>query len=179
MKTPTGKHLRSSNHDRRAGRLEFGIIYRVFNHIRNSWRCIDYIYWAYSEKNQRKLQITDSPDSCFMASTHLVKPRITSFTSTLPPRSLFSPPYHPLRTIATGIQQRPALLSIDRTRRFHAGARRPQLSPPTKKILMSASFFSFLGSLFSSSASAEDNMTYPDQRTDEEWRAVLSPGMLI
>jgi peptide-methionine (R)-S-oxide reductase len=42
---------------------------------------------------------------------------------------------------------------------------------------MSASFFSVLGSLFSSSASAENKMTYPDQRTDEEWRAVLSPGM--
>lgn len=114
-----------------------------------------------------------------MASTHLVKPRITTtFTSTLPHRNLFITPHHPLPTIASGIQQRqhPAL-SIDRTRQFHAGARRPHLSPPTKKVLMSASFFSFLGSLFSSSTSAENNMTYPDQRTDEEWRAVLSPGI--
>ncbi|EEA28250.1 hypothetical protein EYB25_000809 [Talaromyces marneffei] len=110
-----------------------------------------------------------------MASTNLVKPRITTFTSsTLPPRSLFITPYHPTRTITTGIQLHSALL-INRIRRFHAGARRPHLSPPTKKVLMSASFFSFLGSLFSSSASAENNMTYPDQRTDEEWRAVLSP----
>lgn len=132
-------------------------------------------------ESARNLQITDSPDSCFMASTHFVKPRITTpFTSTLPPRNLFNTPYHPLRTIVTGLQQQQQqhfALSIDRTRRFHAGARRPQLPPPIKKVLMSASFFSFLGSLFSSSASAEENMTYPDQRTDEEWRAVLSPGM--
>jgi peptide-methionine (R)-S-oxide reductase len=38
---------------------------------------------------------------------------------------------------------------------------------------------SFLGSLFGSSARAEESnnakMSYPDQRGDEEWRAVLSP----
>ncbi|KAB8073886.1 Mss4-like protein [Aspergillus leporis] len=36
----------------------------------------------------------------------------------------------------------------------------------------------FLGSLFSSSAKSENqenNMSYPDQRNNEEWRAILSP----
>jgi hypothetical protein len=35
---------------------------------------------------------------------------------------------------------------------------------------------SFLGSLFGSSSSKPSNMTYPDQRTDDEWRAVLNKG---
>lgn len=51
--------------------------------------------------------------------------------------------------------------------------------PTTATVLKSASFISFLGSLFSSSVRAEDdNMSYPDKRTEDEWRAVLSPGML-
>ncbi|KAI1805360.1 SelR-domain-containing protein [Daldinia bambusicola] len=32
----------------------------------------------------------------------------------------------------------------------------------------------FLGSLFGSSSSSTNNMSYPDQRTPDEWRAVLS-----
>jgi peptide-methionine (R)-S-oxide reductase len=34
----------------------------------------------------------------------------------------------------------------------------------------------FFGSLFSSSSSS-NNMSYPDQRSDQEWRAVLNKGM--
>ncbi|BCR92665.1 peptide-methionine (R)-S-oxide reductase [Aspergillus chevalieri] len=44
-------------------------------------------------------------------------------------------------------------------------------------VLKAAPTVPFIGSLFSSSARAEssDNMSYPDQRSDDEWRAVLSP----
>ncbi len=36
---------------------------------------------------------------------------------------------------------------------------------------------SFLGALFGSSASkSSDNMSYPDKRSNEEWRAVLNKG---
>lgn len=45
-------------------------------------------------------------------------------------------------------------------------------------VLKAAPTIPFIGSLFSSSAKAEssDDMSYPDQRSDDEWRAVLSPG---
>lgn len=45
-------------------------------------------------------------------------------------------------------------------------------------VLKAAPTIPIIGSLFSSSAKAEssDNMSYPDQRSDDEWRAVLSPG---
>ncbi|EAW06599.1 peptide-methionine (R)-S-oxide reductase [Aspergillus clavatus NRRL 1] len=42
--------------------------------------------------------------------------------------------------------------------------------------LKAAPAIPFLGSLFGSTAKAENsNMSYPDQRSEEEWRAVLSP----
>lgn len=37
----------------------------------------------------------------------------------------------------------------------------------------------FLSSLFGSSSSSSNDMSYPDKRSDDEWRAVLTPGMLI
>ncbi len=43
-------------------------------------------------------------------------------------------------------------------------------------ILRSMPTIPFLGSLFSSSTPASANMSYPDQRTDGEWRAVLNKG---
>ena len=36
---------------------------------------------------------------------------------------------------------------------------------------------SFLGSLFGSSTNSYSKMTFPDQRTNDEWRAVLNKGM--
>lgn len=48
--------------------------------------------------------------------------------------------------------------------------------------LAAAPSIPFFGALFSSSAKADsgnnysDNMSYPDKRSDSEWRAVLSPG---
>ena len=36
---------------------------------------------------------------------------------------------------------------------------------------------SFLGSLFGSSSNNSSKMTFPDQRTNDEWRAVLNKGM--
>ncbi|CRG84079.1 hypothetical protein PISL3812_01416 [Talaromyces islandicus] len=65
---------------------------------------------------------------------------------------------------------------------LHTSLKRARL--PSSATVKSASWMSFLGSLFGSSARAEDNsnnnsktpkMSYPDQRSDEEWRAVLSP----
>ncbi|KAF7526676.1 hypothetical protein G7054_g10711 [Neopestalotiopsis clavispora] len=46
-------------------------------------------------------------------------------------------------------------------------------SPDTLRSMPSIPFF---GSLFSSSSSSK--MSYPDQRTDDEWRAVLNKGKL-
>lgn len=48
-------------------------------------------------------------------------------------------------------------------------------------VLKAAPTIPFIGSLFNSSAKAEssDDMSYPDQRSDDEWRAVLSPGSLL
>lgn len=37
---------------------------------------------------------------------------------------------------------------------------------------------SFLGALFGSSASKQSDMSYPDKRTNDEWRAVLNKGKL-
>ncbi|KAI1416645.1 SelR-domain-containing protein [Hypoxylon sp. FL1857] len=45
------------------------------------------------------------------------------------------------------------------------------LSPST---LRSMPTIPFLGSLFGSSSSQSSNMSYPDQRTPDEWRAILS-----
>lgn len=36
---------------------------------------------------------------------------------------------------------------------------------------------SFLGSLFGTSSSKSSNMSYPDQRTNDEWQAILNKGM--
>lgn len=60
------------------------------------------------------------------------------------------------------------------TRRFqqhHPLAAAPRL-PYTLKSMPT---IPFLGSLFSSST--RSNMSYPLQKSDEEWRAVLSPGI--
>lgn len=34
----------------------------------------------------------------------------------------------------------------------------------------------FISSLFGTSSSASDKMSYPDKRSDDEWRAVLNKG---
>ncbi|PGH14267.1 methionine-R-sulfoxide reductase [Polytolypa hystricis UAMH7299] len=71
-------------------------------------------------------------------------------------------PLAPLHTIAS--RKRPVPSSRSRTR-------------TTAIVVGSLSMLPFLSALFSSSAKAEDKekMEYPDKRTDEEWRAVLSP----
>ncbi|OKL56144.1 hypothetical protein UA08_08416 [Talaromyces atroroseus] len=88
------------------------------------------------------------------------------------------------KLLPTRLSQYPTVSSpsstINASRALHSGVKRARLSSSatSKRTLMSASVFSFFGSLFGSSARAENNhsnMTYPDQRTDDEWRAVLSP----
>lgn len=54
----------------------------------------------------------------------------------------------------------------------------PRLTPGAKA-LRAAPTIPFLGALFSSKANSEEssaNMSYPDQRSEDQWRAVLSPG---
>ncbi|KJR80922.1 methionine-R-sulfoxide reductase SelR [Sporothrix schenckii 1099-18] len=58
----------------------------------------------------------------------------------------------------------------------------PPPSVTSRTVLRSMPSIPFLGSLFSSSSSSpssstarQDNMSFPDQRTDSEWRAVLNP----
>lgn len=103
-------------------------------------------------------------------------------------QGISSPTRTPLirRTIATSFacantsvtRTAAAARSLQNHRRLHTLCKRSRLHT-TATVLKSASFISFLGSLFSSSARAEeDNMSYPDKRTEDEWRAVLSPGML-
>ncbi|KAL6690061.1 putative methionine-R-sulfoxide reductase SelR [Trichoderma pleuroticola] len=41
--------------------------------------------------------------------------------------------------------------------------------------LQSMSSIPFLSALFGSSSKPSSNMTYPDQRTEDEWRAILNP----
>ena len=43
-------------------------------------------------------------------------------------------------------------------------------------VVKSMPTFPFLSSLFSTSASSRDDMSHPVQKTDDEWRAVLSKG---
>jgi hypothetical protein len=38
--------------------------------------------------------------------------------------------------------------------------------------------FAFLSSLFSTSPSSSNTMSFPVKKTEDEWRAVLSPGKL-
>lgn len=45
--------------------------------------------------------------------------------------------------------------------------------------LQSMSSIPFLSALFGSSSKPSSNMSYPDQRTDEEWRAILNPSMFF
>lgn len=54
------------------------------------------------------------------------------------------------------------------------------LSPFTRATLIrSMPSIPFLGSLFGSSASASANMSYPDNRSDQEWQAVLNKGKYL
>jgi peptide-methionine (R)-S-oxide reductase len=53
---------------------------------------------------------------------------------------------------------------------------RPLNNTPPLKSMPTIPFF---GALFGSKANNKNNMTsYPDERTPDEWRAVLSPGNL-
>jgi peptide-methionine (R)-S-oxide reductase len=51
-------------------------------------------------------------------------------------------------------------------------------STPGTKVLRAAPTLPFLGAFFSSSKAEEPSgsMSYPDQRSEDQWRAVLNPG---
>ena len=51
------------------------------------------------------------------------------------------------------------------------------LTPPSNTLLLrSMPSIPFLSSLFGTSAPAAEKMSYPDQRSSEEWQAVLNKG---
>lgn len=51
---------------------------------------------------------------------------------------------------------------------------------PGAKAIRAAPTIPFFGALFSSTSNSEESsgaMSYPDQRSEDQWRAVLSPGL--
>ncbi|KAE8149830.1 Mss4-like protein [Aspergillus avenaceus] len=76
-----------------------------------------------------------------------------------------------LRTFTTSLGHRSTPIITKTASRY------PSSSPSRITPLKAIPGLSFLGSFFSSTAQSQnqDNMTYPDQRSDQEWRAVLSP----
>ena len=70
------------------------------------------------------------------------------------------------------------LSSLSRPLPFRTAPRAPHTS--SSRTLKSMPSIPFLSALFGSSASSSSNTmsssSYPDQRTNDEWRAVLSPG---
>ncbi|KAJ5081666.1 hypothetical protein NUU61_009930 [Penicillium alfredii] len=73
----------------------------------------------------------------------------------------------PFRHIASSYPVRAHSSFTSRTLRF-----------PGSKALRAAPTIPFLGAFFTSNSKAEepsDSMSYPDQRSDDQWRAVLSP----
>lgn len=76
----------------------------------------------------------------------------------------------------------PALRTITLPLRSHSvrALQRPPLPIPSATVLKAGPTIPFLGALFGSSAKSDsqsNNMSYPDQRSDDAWQAVLSPGM--
>lgn len=62
--------------------------------------------------------------------------------------------------------------------RSHHHYTKPFLPISKQKLLKAGPITAILGSFFSTSSKAEsDKMSYPDKRSEEEWRAVLSPGI--
>lgn len=76
-----------------------------------------------------------------------------------------------LRTFSISLRRQPAS-----SLRFFG---KQPLPVSRSTVLKAAPTIPFFGSFFSSSAKAEssDNMSYPDRRGEDEWRAVLSPGL--
>ncbi len=53
-----------------------------------------------------------------------------------------------------------------------------RLARPQALVLRSMPTIPFLGSLFGTSTPASSKMSYPDQRSNDEWQAVLNKGEL-
>lgn len=76
----------------------------------------------------------------------------------------------PLRLFSASFKPRAASI-------YRHSFTKPRLPISSKSLLKAAPTIPILGSFFSTSAKAESpKMSYPDQRNEAEWRAVLSPG---
>lgn len=74
----------------------------------------------------------------------------------------------------------PSTASPFSIRSYHNHSRKTVLPLSRQNLLKAGSATAILGSFFStSSKSQSDRMSYPDKRSEEEWRAVLSPGISI
>lgn len=72
----------------------------------------------------------------------------------------------------------PPILPI---RFYSSSSRTSSRLTPGAKALRAAPTIPFFGALFSSKSNSEEPsgaMSYPDQRSEDQWRAVLSPGLL-
>ncbi|KAJ5467258.1 hypothetical protein N7475_005010 [Penicillium sp. IBT 31633x] len=86
------------------------------------------------------------------------------------------------RNLISHISPRPIPFRLAPTscssRLLSSSTRQPPRSKPSTKVLQAASTIPFFGAFFSSNRNPKESteaMSYPDQRSDDQWRAVLNP----
>ena len=84
------------------------------------------------------------------------------------------------RIIKTSLRHR-ALVQPATLLRPHSTSARNTRPTVGSKVLRAAPTIPFFGAFFSSNKpdDSKENMSYPDQRSEAEWRAVLNPGACL
>lgn len=123
-------------------------------------------------------------DLLIMYTNHLLMRFQKTLTSTLRSLHMISlrRPAHFIRTAASFSSSSSSSSSYYFYFYYYPRLRLP-LPISGARVLKAGPTIPFLGSLFSTSAKSEmsdgDSISYPDQRSEGEWRAVLSPGLFF
>ncbi|KAJ6028589.1 hypothetical protein N7540_004165 [Penicillium herquei] len=82
-----------------------------------------------------------------------------------------------VRLLNSSIRQRALSSSVPPLRPFYTSARTTKRQTPGSKALRAAPTIPFFSAFFSSNKPEEstESMSYPDERSDDQWRAVLNP----